>query len=87
MLTPISIEKFADGVMKNNKDYNRRADPDAARNAGRKEKRCEVHDMRCADGNRRQSFRILERLDNGGTGVALVGQYIALVVGLDRRNG
>lgn len=24
MLTPISIEKFADGVMKNNKDYNRR---------------------------------------------------------------
>ncbi|MDO4563864.1 MAG: hypothetical protein Q4C12_08560 [Clostridia bacterium] len=24
MLTPISIEKFADGVMKNNQDYNRR---------------------------------------------------------------
>ena len=24
MLTPISIEKFADGVVKNNKEYNRR---------------------------------------------------------------
>ena len=49
MFTYISIEEFADGVVKNNKDANRRElDRGTAGIPCRQEKRRKMHDLRCA---------------------------------------
>ena len=49
MIEPITVEKYADMVMRNNKGYNLgRLSQIVARSAGRQVKRCQVYDLRTA---------------------------------------
>ena len=49
MMQSISIEQFADMVMKHNKGYQKRTGKDTQGNAYRKEKRRKMDDLRSAD--------------------------------------